>query len=483
MEEMRAESSTAHLKRQRQIISSPDSNATSPRSIKRFREPTPLYEDSALNDETPANASTAPATTANTGTGTTNSENIGYVDMDEEERLDIRPKSSDKDAPSVLFSEQLGTRPEPTIVYDDHEGLVHGKVRTMNNKTAGEEKEGKDNDEEAFYENEESDGSEYYESDDESVVETTPKHYDPYAEQKIDRMKTHGHLQGFIPEEVFSDPDEGPPIYVNPETQRKFERLREIEEERRNALRRQWRKESKIRRAKRKERVDRKLRLRMLIQQSAVDNDEELYVDNKPIHLSGNHQDNHQEPHNDLSSPPAMDVPSPSPSQSDPDGQLHFHRWAEAYELGDRLSDSDGLEPLDDYIQPTWKQFEAHIRDHDEAWHFGRYSRKVARAKKLKYEPGSANASEVIVVQNKPRTTRELWEEHLLDGDELKSYHSGDSEDFLMNHRPPLERAGIKRDIKLFTESMSALSDAAGDKKDYQVVDRLGEGQSDIPGD
>jgi cell division control protein 7 len=89
----------------------------------------------------------------------------------------------------------------------------------------------------------------------------------------------------------------------------------------------------------------------------------------------------------------------------------------------------------------------------------------------------------VIVVQNKPRTTRELWEEHLLDGDELKSYHSGDSEDFLMNHRPPLERAGIKRDIKLFTESMSALSDAAGDKKDYQVVDRLGEGQSDIPGD
>jgi len=64
-----------------------------------------------------------------------------------------------------------------------------------------------------------------------------------------------------------------------------------------------------------------------------------------------------------------------------------------------------------------------------------------------------------------------------MEGVEMKSYHSGDSDDFLMNHRPPLERAGVKRDIKLFQQSMNVLSGVTGEKVEYKVVDRLGEGK------
>jgi hypothetical protein len=54
-----------------------------------------------------------------------------------------------------------------------------------------------------------------------------------------------------------------------------------------------------------------------------------------------------------------------------------------------------------------------------------------------------------------------------------EGYHSGDTDDFEMDHRPVLERTAVKRDIKNFVASLSFLQD----HELYKVVDRLGEGE------
>lgn len=51
------------------------------------------------------------------------------------------------------------------------------------------------------------------------------------------------------------------------------------------------------------------------------------------------------------------------------------------------------------------------------------------------------------------------------------SYHSGDSSDFEMDHRPVLERTAVKRDIRDFEDSMFLIRENG-----YKVIDRLGEG-------
>jgi hypothetical protein len=52
------------------------------------------------------------------------------------------------------------------------------------------------------------------------------------------------------------------------------------------------------------------------------------------------------------------------------------------------------------------------------------------------------------------------------------SYHSGDSSDFEMDHRPVLERTAVKRDIRDFEDSMYLIRENG-----YKVIDRLGEGE------
>ena len=69
-----------------------------------------------------------------------------------------------------------------------------------------------------------------------------------------------------------------------------------------------------------------------------------------------------------------------------------------------------------------------------------------------------------------PRGVQEL--KH--DDESESSYHSGDSDEFEMEHRPILERAAIKKDIRAFSESLAALREG----KQYRVIDRLGEGEA-----
>lgn len=59
-----------------------------------------------------------------------------------------------------------------------------------------------------------------------------------------------------------------------------------------------------------------------------------------------------------------------------------------------------------------------------------------------------------------------------------ESYHSGDTEDFEMDHRPVLQRTAVKKDIRDFTNSLSLLRDGSIHGIPYKVVDRLGEGGS-----
>jgi cell division control protein 7 len=58
-----------------------------------------------------------------------------------------------------------------------------------------------------------------------------------------------------------------------------------------------------------------------------------------------------------------------------------------------------------------------------------------------------------------------------------QSYHSGDTDEYEMSHRPVLERTAIKKDIKRFVESVSCLKDPESGEVAYRVVDRLGEGE------
>jgi len=319
VEGMKAESSTAGRKRTRtRVSSSPDPIVSSPsgHANKKFREPTPIYEDDVEPADDPSlpNATAGPVADEVVQTG--------------ERRVEDRPKSSEQDEPSVLFSEQLGTKTEPTEAMDDGEAFT---------------------------------------------VEDVPAEFSP---------------ADFV-------------------------------------------------------------------------NDEELEEDQPETDNAATVQE-------------ASPSPSSSSSHSDVDGMEHFQQWTERYGRDDRLTSSDGEESLDDFIEPSWEEHEATL-DEVAVDHYRRFNRKIARQKKQKHSAWTASGENRVVVKCKPRTTREEWEKQLMEGVEMKSYHSGDSEDFLMDHRPPLDRAGVKRDIKLFTQSMDVLS-ADSEKVEYQVIDRLGEG-------
>ncbi|KAK8850506.1 hypothetical protein IAR55_004424 [Kwoniella newhampshirensis] len=104
--------------------------------------------------------------------------------------------------------------------------------------------------------------------------------------------------------------------------------------------------------------------------------------------------------------------------------------------------------------------------------------------------PTASNDRMTQIIEHRPRGTNnhahsfvELNEETYSDGDEEgddlpspSSYHSGDSDEYEMDHRPVLERTAIKRDIKAFTESLSLLSEGVNGYRPYRIVDRLGEG-------
>ncbi|WVQ95610.1 hypothetical protein IAU59_002708 [Kwoniella sp. CBS 9459] len=88
----------------------------------------------------------------------------------------------------------------------------------------------------------------------------------------------------------------------------------------------------------------------------------------------------------------------------------------------------------------------------------------------------------------KPNATASITQKHSLvdlneetysDGEDQSSpssYHSGDSDEYEMEHRPVLDRTAIKRDIKSFTESLTLLREGVNGYIPFKVVDRLGEG-------
>lgn len=57
-----------------------------------------------------------------------------------------------------------------------------------------------------------------------------------------------------------------------------------------------------------------------------------------------------------------------------------------------------------------------------------------------------------------------------------QSYHSGDTDEYEMDHRPVLERTAIKKDIRKFADSLTCLKDPETGEFAYRIVDRLGEG-------
>ncbi|BEI88049.1 uncharacterized protein CcaverHIS019_0107670 [Cutaneotrichosporon cavernicola] len=59
--------------------------------------------------------------------------------------------------------------------------------------------------------------------------------------------------------------------------------------------------------------------------------------------------------------------------------------------------------------------------------------------------------------------------------DDPESYHSGDSDDYEMDHRPWLERTAVKRDIQDIYTVKGLFNPTLGQYR-YRVVDRLGEG-------
>ena len=72
------------------------------------------------------------------------------------------------------------------------------------------------------------------------------------------------------------------------------------------------------------------------------------------------------------------------------------------------------------------------------------------------------------------------------DGSEIESpslpssYHSGDSDEYWMAHRPVLERTEVKLDIKCFLQSLGLVSNLDTGRYRYKVIDRLGEGMHDV---
>jgi hypothetical protein len=57
------------------------------------------------------------------------------------------------------------------------------------------------------------------------------------------------------------------------------------------------------------------------------------------------------------------------------------------------------------------------------------------------------------------------------------SYHSGDTEEYEMDHRPVLDRTAIKKDIERFVDGLDGMMDEQLNVRSYHVIDRLGEGE------
>ncbi|EIW69907.1 hypothetical protein TREMEDRAFT_30137 [Tremella mesenterica DSM 1558] len=55
-----------------------------------------------------------------------------------------------------------------------------------------------------------------------------------------------------------------------------------------------------------------------------------------------------------------------------------------------------------------------------------------------------------------------------------ETYHSGDTDEYEMDHRPPMERTAIKKDIRGLYDEVMCFSDSR--QRYYKVVDKLGEG-------
>ena len=196
-----------------------------------------------------------------------------------------------------------------------------------------------------------------------------------------------------------------------------------------------------------------------------------------------------------------VDAPEPKPSQNrisrrQSAAQLErfeVHRPGMDDELGDAedyadlpwmREQSDGLEDLDEWIDPrtrhpNWDDYLASLQNDEERECAIARQRHLARMKREKYLMANhADEEEEEEGANYVRTTREQLADALAAGhdeDEVE-YHSGDTEDFEMDHRPVLERAGVKRDIRAFMESVDVLAEHDESKRDYQIVDRLGEG-------
>ena len=69
----------------------------------------------------------------------------------------------------------------------------------------------------------------------------------------------------------------------------------------------------------------------------------------------------------------------------------------------------------------------------------------------------------------------EQWETEKLMSPQ--SYHSGDTDDYEMSHRPVLERTAIKKDIRKFADNLECMKDPETGEFAYRIVDRLGEGE------
>ena len=83
-----------------------------------------------------------------------------------------------------------------------------------------------------------------------------------------------------------------------------------------------------------------------------------------------------------------------------------------------------------------------------------------------------------ITVTRYPVASENGETDHSDDPPPASSYHSGNSDDFEMAHRPLLERTEIKRDIKVFVESLGQeFKERSTGIHRYKVVDRLGEGK------
>lgn len=136
-------------------------------------------------------------------------------------------------------------------------------------------------------------------------------------------------------------------------------------------------------------------------------------------------------------------------------GDLPWMRDREVMEGDDTASQSK-------VKQEEWDEYLNGFSDEDER----------ERAIQEGYFPESSIASPSLI-----RTTRELYLQAQETGEDIE-YHSGDSDAFEMEHRPVLERAGVKRDIRVFAESMDLLAEPDEVKRDYQIIDRLGEGES-----